>query len=255
MERLSDLLVKHPGFQFPTQLGLAGALGSTAVCFHNSYDQVFRGAEVPVTLHVCAFDGIGTQVGSVARNLATGEAAHVDCAELGMREPGLISVAALPQFDLAGLAAGKIHLKSSIGTGFYVIWKDGAGHLDTMHEWMPVSGNPLGKQTFYLVFDHAGGRIARYGLVLMNPALGAELTGNARIEVYTRTGETLGVAANQDVPPMGVRFVYMDDAFPKFQDWLAREGALGVRIKSRNLVEPFSLELQASGDFHIHHIN
>jgi hypothetical protein len=54
---------------------------------------------------------------------------------------------------------------------------------------------------------------------------------------------------------MGSRIVYLDDPFPSFPEWLAAEGALGVRLDCRNLVEPLSLEHSRSGDFHLQHIN
>lgn len=255
MQRLEDLLAAHPGFEFPTQFCLAGAAGRSTVCFHNFYDQVFRDADVPVELQLAGFGPQGDQVGSVSRGLAPGEAVQIGQEELGMTEPGLVVVAALPRFDLQRLAQGKLRLKSRIGTGFYMIWHDGAGHVDTMHEWLGVSGRVLGQRNFFVVFDHAEGRIARHGLVLMCPVLERSASAEARLSVYTGAGRTLGSAAAPPVAPMGARIVHLDELFPQFGHWLAAEGSLGVRISGRNLVEPFSFERQRSGDFHIQHIN
>jgi hypothetical protein len=59
----------------------------------------------------------------------------------------------------------------------------------------------------------------------------------------------------QPLSGMASRIVYLDEVFPDFAHLLASEGVLGVRIESMHLVEPFTAELQRSGDFHIHHIN
>jgi hypothetical protein len=255
MTQLADLLNAQPGFEFPTHFCLAGAMGRSLVCFHNFYDQIFRDADVPVDLHLFGFDAGGSQVGDLQLKVGTGEAVQVPVTELGMTHPGLIALAALPRFDLRRLAQGKLRIKRRVGTGFYIIWQDGKGHIDTMHEWLAVSPQRLPAQTFYVVFDHALGRIARYGLVLMSPVLDRAENGSARLSVYTHAGRTLMTADAPPLPPMGSKLVYLDELFPTFEHSLAAEGVLGVRVDVRNLVEPFSLELQRSGDFHLHHIN
>lgn len=256
MMRLEEVLHAWPGFDFPTHFCLAGADGRSLVCFQNFYDQIFRDTDVPVELHLFGFDPAGNQVGSLALRVETGEAVQVPAdRELGMKESGLIAVAALPRFDLHRLAQGKLRIKAHVGTGFYMIWQDSAGHVDTMHEWLAASARPLGPQTFYVVLDHAGGRIARYGLVLMSPMLDRRSTATARLALYTRSGRTLDSAGVPPLSGMGSRIVYLDEVFPAFTYLLAEHAVLGVRVESRNLVEPFSLELQRSGDFHIHHIN
>jgi hypothetical protein len=256
MMRLEDALQASPGFEFPTHFCLAGAAGQSLVCFQNFYDQIFRDTDVPVELQLFGFDPGGKQVGAFAQRLATGESVQIAAdRELGMREPGLIAVAALPRFDLQRLAQGRLRVKPRVGTGFYMIWQDRAGHVDTMHEWLAASPRALRRQTFYVVFDHAAGRIGRYGLVLMSPVLDRAAIATARLALYTRTGRTLATAELPPLGAMGSRIVYLDEVFAPFGELLAQHGVLGVRVEARNLVEPFSLELQRSGDFHIHHIN
>jgi hypothetical protein len=251
---LAELMAANAAFEFPSQFCLAGAAGRSTVCFHNFYDQVFRDADVPVDLHVFGFGPQGEAAGAVRRSLGTGEAVQIFSEDLGMAEPGLVAVAALPRFDLARLAAGKIRLKRRIGTGFYMIWQDAGGHVDTMHEWLGVGTQPLGARRYHVVFDHAGGRLARRGLVLMCPTL-REGSGAARLTVYTARGRVLGSSDSEALPPMGSRIVDLDERFPRFAEWLAAEGALGVRLDCTNLVEPLSLERSRSGDFHLQHIN
>lgn len=255
MQRLEEVLAAWPGFEFPTHFCLTGAMGESLVCFQNFYDQIFRDTDVAVDLHLFGFDPSGNQVGALALRLGTGEAVQVPASELQMTEPGLIAVAALPTFDLHRLAHGRLQVKRRVGTGFYVVWRDSRGHLDTMHEWLAVSAAPISARTFYVVFDHSEGRIGRYGLVLMSPVLDRSTRATARLSLYTRDGRTLASAAAPELSGMGSRIVYLDELFPAFVERLAENGVLGVRVDSRNLVEPFSVELQRSGDFHIHHIN
>jgi hypothetical protein len=253
--RLEDFVKTRPDFEFPTHFCLAGAMGHTSVCFQNFYDQIFRDTDVPVDLHLFGFDGTGSQVGELVMKIGTGEAVQVPCGNLGMQEPGLIAVSALPRFDLHRLAQGKLRVKRRVGTGFYLIWQDAKGHVDTMHEWLGATLGPRARESFYAVFDHADGRIARYGLVLMSPVLDRLAQATPQLSVYTRKNRTL---MSSFVPPllgMASRIVYLDEVFPTFASVLANEGALGVRVQSTNLVEPFTVELQRSGDFHIHHIN
>lgn len=250
---LAELLAANPGFEFPLQFCLAGSAGRSTVCFHNFYDQIFRDADVPVTLHVLAFGSGGRPAGAICCEVVTGDCAHVDSEQLGLKEPGLVVTAALPKFDIERLAEGKLRLKRRIGTGFYMIWQDAAGHVDTMHEWLGVSTQPLGARRFHVVFDHAQGRLHRHGLVLMCPVLGAS-SGEATLTVY-RKGGALGTARAPTVEPMGSRILDLEELFPSFGEWLAGEGALGVRLDCTNLVEPLSLERSLSGDFHLQHIN
>lgn len=251
---LAELMAANPGFEFPSQFCLAGSAGSSTVCFHNFYDQVFRDADVPVELHVLGFGPRGEAAGAIRRSVRTGEAVQIQSEELGLAEPGLVVVAALPRFDLARLAEGKLRLKRRIGTGYYMIWQDAHGHVDTMHEWLGVSAQPLGARRFHVVFDHAAGRLGRHGLVLMCPVL-ARGSAACRFTVYTAKGRALASAEAAPLPPMGSRIVELDELFPRFAEWLAAEGALGVRLDGENLVEPFSLERARSGDFHLQHIN
>lgn len=256
MLRLEEAVRAWPGFEFPTHFCLAGALGHSVICFQNYYNQIFRDADVPVDLHLFGFAPDGSQTGSLVVPVRTGEAVQIAPArELGMELSGLIVIAALPRFDLHRLAAGKLRVKPRVGTGFYMIWQDEADHIDTMHEWLSATPRPFGPQTFYVVFDHAGGRIARYGLILMSPVLDRQAIANVRLGVYTQRGRTLASVELPPIQAMGSRIVYLDEAFTGFATMLAEHGVLAIRVEGENLVEPFSLEVQRSGDFHIHHIN
>jgi hypothetical protein len=105
-----------------------------------------------------------------------------------------------------------------------------------------------------VVFDHAGGRLDRHGVVLMCPVLG-EGFAESRLSIYTAAGRTLARADGPRLRPMGSQIIDLDELFPRFAEWLAADGALGVRLDCRNLVEPLSLERSRSGDFHLQHIN
>jgi hypothetical protein len=255
MGTLEEFLARNPAFACSTQFCLAGPLGGSVICFHNYYGQIFKGKDVPVDLHLFAFDPEGREASYVAVSLDTGEAVQLAAADLGMTQPGLVAVAAVPRVDLHSLAAGRVRLKKGVGTGFYVIWQDASGHFDTMHEWLPVAAERIPPQTHYAVFDHAGGRISHYGLILMSPIANRARQGHARLAVRTPVGRELAAQSVGPVPAMGSRIVHMEDLFPEFARWIATEGALAVRIESRDMVEPFSLEIHQSGDFHFHHIN
>lgn len=254
MNRLADLAKANSSFEFPTQFCIAGEMGRSLVCFHNFYDQIFPNTDVPVDLHLCGFDQQGSQVGALTLELRTGQAAQVSTTEVGMTEPGLVAVGALPRFDLQKLAAGKLRVKRRVGTGFYMIWQDRVGHVDTMHEWMAASTEEIGRQTFYMVFHHANGRIARCGMVLMCPILDSSANGQATVTVYTHSGRVLFTAKVPPLRSMGSRVVYLDELFVTFPKILREEATLGVKVETQNLAQPFSFEVQTSGDFHIHHL-
>jgi hypothetical protein len=162
---------------------------------------------------------------------------------------------AVPAFDLARCNAGRLKLRSELGTGFYVIWNDASGRLDTMHEWMPVRATRIGASRYFFVFDEARHLIARVGLALVNPCRvgGADATGS--LSLYTSAGDELGRAQLPAIVPMGSKLVFLDDLFPDVQRWFDRHGALGARIDGVNMIEPLTAEFHRSGDLHLHHIN
>jgi hypothetical protein len=254
MLALDELLRAQPGYSLPTQYRV-GAPGTTLLCFHNFYEQLFAGEDTPVDLHVLAFGEDGAQVHGETVRVATGEAVQYTAADADAAGSGLIAAMAVPAFDLARLNAGRLKLRSELGTGFYVIWKDSAGHLDTMHEWMPVSTQPLGATRHFFVFDEARHAVARVGLALVNPCCAQEASATGELALYTCRGDMLGCAALPPVAPMGSKLVYLDEVFPDVAHWFERFGALGARIDGVNLVEPLTAEFHASGDLHLHHIN
>ncbi|HEX2830020.1 MAG TPA: hypothetical protein VHP37_26975 [Burkholderiales bacterium] len=254
MLRLDALMRDKPGYSLPTQYRL-GAPGQTVLCFHNFYEQLFPGQDTPVDLHVLAFAEDGSQVHGETLRVATGEAVQYSAAAADARGSGMIAAMAVPAFDLAQINAGRLRIRSEIGTGFYVIWKDARGRLDTMHEWMPVRATAGGESRYFFVFDAARHLLARVGLVLTNPccARGADATGT--LALYDRAGTVLGRERLPAVPPMGSKLVYLDELFPDARTWFERHGALGARIDGVNLVEPLTAEFHQSGDLHLHHIN
>ena len=254
MLTLETLLRDHPGYSLPTQYRV-GAPGTTLLCFHNFYEQLFPGKDTPVDLHVLAFAEDGVQVHGETLRVPTGEAVQYSSAEADAGGSGLIAAMAVPAFDLVAYNAGRLKLKSELGTGFYVIWKDAAGRLDTMHEWLPVRAGALGAMTHFFVFDGAQHAISRVGLALVNPCFASDAPASGELSLYTRGGQALGRAALPRVAPMGSGLVYLDDLFPDIAAWFDAHGALGARIDGVNLVEPLTAEFHVSGDLHLHHIN
>jgi hypothetical protein len=250
---LAELLREHPNFALPTQYCLGSPSGHTTLCFQNFYQQVFPDRETPVDLYVLTFDAHGKQVAGARVPVGTGEALQYPI------DPGagcgLVAAMAVPAFDLVEYNAGRLKLKHELGTGFYVLWDDAAGHMDIMHEWMQVRTTPAGASRYYMVFDVAGGALAQAGLVLTNPRYGPGLETRAALSIYTRTRKLLARCAIPPVPPMGSCTVLLDQMFSDAPEWFARHGALGACIEGLNLVEPLTAEFHSSGDIHFHHIN
>ena len=255
MITLERVLNEHANHALPTQYRLGDPHGRTTLCFQNFYQQLFPDRETPVDLYVLCFDGKGHQLEGVRLAVSSGEAVQFDTIASAAHGSGLIAAMAVPAFDLAQYNAGRLKLKHELGTGFYVIWEDAAGHVDTMHEWMQVRRAPAAHSRYYMVFDSARGTIERSGLVLTNPAYGASLETRAALSLYTREGMRLGRCELPAVPPMGSRMILLDEFFPAAPQWLAQHGALGAEIDGTNLVEPLTVEFHSSGDLHLHHIN
>ena len=255
MTTIADLLDQHPQFQVPTQYRIAADMGRTTICFHNFYEQLFRGEDTPVTVHLCLFDSAGREIGHVAERVATGAVLQYDLGRTGVRESGLVGVVAVPEFDIKAKAAGKFRVKRSIGTGFYVLWEDTSGHVDTMHEWLAVRRAPIGPSGYSFVIDAGGGAIKRHGLIATNPCLGQDGTAELKIDICTADRRMLGSRTAAQLAPMGSALCFLDDLFPDIAGWLSANGPLVVRAFGKNLAEPFTLEVHRSGDFHIHHIN
>jgi hypothetical protein len=255
MLSLAELVRKHSEFAVPTQYCVGGEFGESVVCFHNFYAEIFRNADTPVTLYLCYFDSAGAQRAAIARDLASGEATQIASSEAGFTDSGLVTVVAIPRFDLQALAKNKIKLRGDIGTGFYMIWRDAAGHVDTMHEWLPVRREGSVEGRYYFVLNPPFSQITCYGLVLMNPTLDASAHVEASVRVYTAQRKVLGTAVLPTVPPMGSSLIYFNDVFPQIGAWAESHGALGVELLGKNVIEPLTVEIHRSGDFHLHHIN
>ena len=254
MLTLADLLRDHPGYSLPTQYRL-GNPGETVLCFHNFYEQLFPGKDTPVDLHVLAFGEDGAQIQGETLRIQTGEAVQYRAAGADSAGSGLIAAMAVPAFDLESYNAGRLKLRSELGTGFYVIWKDAVGRVDTMHEWLPVRATASGESRHFFVFDSAGRALSRVGLALVNPCCETGAVATGELTLYTAAGDVLGRAALPQVAPMGSRLVFLDDLFPDVGAWFESYGALGARIDGTNMVEPLTAEFHHSGDLHLHHIN
>jgi len=255
MLSLADLVQRHTEFAVPTQYCVGGESGDSVVCFHNFYAEIFRNADTPVTLYLCYFDQAGVQRAAIARELESGEAVQIASSEAGFTAPGIVTVAAIPRFDLRALAKDKIKLRGDIGTGFYMIWRDAAGHVDTMHEWMPVRREGTVEGRFYFVLNPPESQIVRNGMVLLNPTLDASSQVEASVRVYTARREILSTALLPPIPPMGSRLIFFDQLFPQYDSWTGEHDALGVELSGKNVIEPLTVDIHRSGDFHFHHIN
>jgi len=255
MTSLETLLHEYSNFSLPTQLRLGAPFGMTTLCFQNFYSELFPERDTPVDFHVVCFSGEGEQLGGTVLRVETGEAVQYTPDAASQRGTGLIAAAAIPAFDLAGYSAGKLKIRSEIGTGFYVIWDDGSGHLDTMHEWMAVTRGPLPPARHYFVFDSARSRLERFGLALVNPIIGSGCESQATVSIFNSARRPLGSATLEPVSSMGARLVFFDAVFPELGSWFATHGPLGVEVSGANLAEPLTIEIHRSGDVHIHHIN
>jgi hypothetical protein len=255
MTTLEALLREHPNFSLPTQLRLGAPFGMTTLCFQNFYNQLFPERDTPVELHVVCFSEKGEQLDGRVLTVETGEAVQYTPDAANRSGTGLIAAAAIPAFDLTSYSTGKIKVRSEIGTGFYVIWDDGNGHIDTMHEWMAVAHGPVPPARHYFVFDSARSKLERFGLALVNPVVGQGCESQPIVSIFDSARRRLGSARPEAVPPMGARLFFFEKEFPELGSWFRTHGALGVEVCGANLVEPLTVEIHRSGDLHIHHIN
>jgi hypothetical protein len=252
---LDELLTKYPSYILSTQYCTPPTLASSRICFHNFYQQIFPDLQTPVHLLLLFFNEKGQQVATFEKYVETADSVQIEAADAGYWGPGLVAVVAVPDFDLVRYSEGRIKLKKTVGTGFYIVWHDKVGHVDTMHEWMPVERGCLPARTHYMVFDQAGGVITRHGIVLVNPIAHKYGMLQANITCYAPDRKTLGRTSLDPVPAMGSRLVFLNDLFAEFEGWLSKHQHVGVKVSGCNLVEPLTVELHRSGDFHIHHIN
>lgn len=250
---LLELRAEHPGFNLPCQYRIGEPLGHSLICFQNFYSQVLPNQETPVDLHLCFFAENGTQLEYANIPIPTAGFAQVDAATLGVNEPGLVVVMAVPRFDLAGLSQGRFRLKNRKGTGYYIVWQGHGGQVDTMHEWLDITDTLLPRRSLYAVYSADKGALVRHGIVLINPILGRDSIPS--LTVYTLDKKLLGQVQVDVIPSMGSRMLFLDELFPDFHVWLEMHRHLGVGFHGANLVEPLTVEFHSSGDFHIHHIN
>jgi hypothetical protein len=250
----SQLLDSHPRFEFGTQFAPVGAGWNTTISFFNYFNQVFKQQPIEAELLLAFFGADGCERGAFRIGVAPQSGMQVDGRNLGISSDGMVAVAAVPLADIEALAGNTVKLRRHIGTGFYVCWEKDEGHRDVMHEWTPVTRQPLPSQVQYAGFSSGPG-LAAQGLVITNPTFGSgdALWARPRLEILDMSGNPVDNRELPAIPPMGTQRVELS-AFTSFAEQMSRHGRAVARVTSANVAGLFTFERHGSGDFHLHHL-
>jgi hypothetical protein len=251
---LANLIAQHPAYQFATQFSPSNERMNSVIGFFNYYDQVFRDATIPVTLHMVFYDATGIECSAHSVKVGPNSAVQFDARANGVDSDGMVAIAAIPDLDIYKINNNKLKLRSSITTGFYIKWENEQGGHDIMHEWAALRSRPLGETIHHMGFVRAAMPI-EHGVVLMNPVLMAGEASLPKLRLReSGSRRTLAESNVEPIPAMGSRSIKLTDHFPDFSQRLEDGAVLVVDVIAENLSPPLTMEWHPCGDFHIHHL-
>lgn len=252
---LDELKIAFPNFEVASQYcPVTSELWST-ICFYNFYDQIFDGAGIAVDLHLCFFDEDGKEIDYIRQEVKPRGFCQFETLSRVKHSRGMVGVLAAPRADLGTISRGRLKLRESIGTGFYITWNGFQGHIDVMHEWLPLLSTPTDARTYYLGLNGFSEQV-RWGALLMNRVASGDQRSVATptVEVVSPDRRVLGRIVCDPIRSLGTRLLDLSATFPQINDWLRRYKTCVIKITGHNLADPLSVEWHSSGDFHFHHI-
>ena len=254
---LKDALKNYSDYELATQYCPSNEKLETTLCFFNFYGQVFPDANLDLDLHIFFFDKKGMQTGYVVEKIPGRGFIQIDVRKYVTQDSGMVCLMAIPGRSVTALAQQKnIRIRKKLGTGYYVVWKNASGSMDTMHEWMPVNAVRGHDPDHYLVIDFHE-RIKSHGIILMNSCFPGKAEEDVRshpvVEVYSNR-LLLESFQIDSIGPMNTVEVNLEESVAKLEGWLKKYKSLLVKVRGDFLSPPLTKETHVSGDFHIHHI-
>ena len=219
----------------------------TRLCIYNYFSELFPQVKTGATVHLWFFDRNGACVARQTVPLAYRGQLQFDVRELGIQFEGAAGVSmvpeTLPQFTHSG-----------VGTGYYVLYYDDAGHADFSHEWEHMRFRASDSVPWICVVRPR--LVPDTQLVVMNRYYGTDAEeGTARWSATLRNGagQVLATTNMPPIPPRGLVRLRLDEMFADIATHADREQVLSVEANGRNIQGPFTLVHARNGDFNIHH--
>jgi hypothetical protein len=250
----SELLAKHPQFELPLSYCAVGPDRDSTICFYNFYDQIFPDQQIVTDLYLSFFGEDGTELKTVVQEVPCHGSVQIDASQFVDCMSGMVGVMAVPRAELSELAKNRFPLKSKIGTGYYMVWREGQGQrADMSHEWSPLAESQLGEKEWYVGYSPSRVALER-GIILMN-ICGIEKEESISRPVIEALGQRRQVLGSTRVEPLrslATKVLTLKDLFADIEGWL-KEGVVTLRVRGKNLALPLTVERHPEGDFHIHH--
>ena len=217
---------------------------STA-CVYNYFSDLFPERRSGATAHAWAFDATGECLGHVSDRLPFQGQTRVGCDRFGKPFFGAIAVSLIPDELPEKRPAG-------VGTGYYVQYRDRAGHIDHSHEWDPMRFKPMRSVPWLCVVRP---RLASTRLVVLNSYFGEDaVAGRSLFAIRLRNhrGEILASCDSLSIPIRGCWKGDLAEFFPELQRFADQE-PLAVDVSGDNVMGPFTVTRGPGGDFNVHH--
>jgi hypothetical protein len=211
---IRSFISKHPGYALSSQYAPVSGGMNSVIGFFNYYDQVFRGSNTDVTLHLVFFDKQGREAAVRALQVPANGAVQFDARQEGIVSDGMVVVAAVPNRDIHEINGGRVRIKPRVNTGFYIKWENAAGGRDLMHEWTSIQSAPVAPARHHVGFVRASCEI-EHGLVLMNPVAADGAVSVPRLLLRESGSRRVIADVTLDpIPPMGTLVVKASSVFP-----------------------------------------
>ncbi|MDT5269269.1 MAG: hypothetical protein QOH49_1455 [Acidobacteriota bacterium] len=219
----------------------------TRLCVYNYYSELFPDVKTGATAYMWFFDQSGREVGRREEHLGFRGQLRFEVSEVGEGFEGIAALSlvpdTLPEFK-----------PQRVGTGYYALYYDDAGHADFSHEWEAMKFEPGPSPPWICLVRPM--LFPDTQLVVMSSYFGADgEAGRAEWVARLRNAHGAVVAEKQmpALPPRGCARLPVNEVFPEARALAEREGTLSVEVQGSNIQGPFTYVRGPGGDINIHH--
>jgi hypothetical protein len=209
-------------------------------------------ADTDAEVAVRFFAEDGTELTPHTATLRTGRSLHLPVGTVHPGFRGMVATTMTPHGGMARRSALPAAPGRPIATSYFMLYERAGGFRDFSHELFLLQRKPGAMVEWATVLFFDAGRTA--SIVVMNnrlPGGGGACAAEPAIRLYALDGAPLTGAYRFDLPAGGSRLVALPEAFPDFRP--PAGGSAVATVAARNIEQPMSLHLHASGDFNVHH--
>lgn len=222
----------------------------------NYYGWVFAGQAPDRTdadVNVRFFDEQGTERAPHNAPLPTGRSLHLAVGTVHPGFQGLVAVSMVPRGRMPRRSARPGQPGRPIATSYFMLYERTGGFRDFSHELFLMRRDPDRSATEWATVLYFSDAVNPAIVTMNNRPLGDgfDCRADVALQLLGFDGAPLTAPHMFTLPPGGSALTELATAFPEFDRH--RHPRAIITATARNIEQPMSLHLHASGDFNLHH--